>query len=101
MIGFIDDFIQGMITVSENASSLKGQVVNIGSGVQSSNREVVSLVEKICNKKIEVRNVDELRNFDTTLSWVADSTKLRSLGWSPLENLESGIAKVIYEKRRI
>ena len=96
---FVDDFIRGMILVTESVDRLKGDVINIGTGTQYSNTQVVEIVEKLTGASIKVNRVDKLRDFDTTLSWVADSTKLRLLGWNPQESLESGIAKVIYAKR--
>lgn len=96
---YIDDFVSGMLMVSENAKSLKGETINIGSGVQYLNTEIVDYIESIIGKKVVIENVQQLRNFDTTLSWVADNSKLRSLGWAPQENIISGLQKTINAKR--
>jgi len=96
---YIDDFINGMITVSKNIKKLSGQVVNIGSGKQYSNKEVVGEIERICGITVAKDEVDNIRIFDTITSWVADNKKLRSFGWKPKIDLRSGLKKVINAKR--
>ncbi|TRZ51004.1 SDR family oxidoreductase [bacterium] len=96
---YIDDFINGMITVTENIKQLSGEVVNIGSGQQYSNKEVVEEVERICGITVAKEEVGNIRSFDTITSWVANNEKLRSFGWKPETDLRSGIEKVIDAKR--
>ena len=96
---YIDDFVEGVISVSENAKLLSGEVVNIGSGVQYSNEKIVSLVQELCGITINIEETGNIRSFDTVTSWVANNDKLRALGWKVNTNLQKGIKSVIDAKR--
>lgn len=96
---YIDDFVRGMITVAKNIKKLSGQIVNIGSGRQYSNKKVVEEIERICGITVATEEVGNIRSFDTITSWVANNDKLKSLGWKPKVDLRSGIEKVIDAKR--
>lgn len=96
---YVDDFINGMLAVTENIEQLRGDVVNIGSGIQQSNHEIVDLIEDLCGITISKEEVDTVRNFDTTSCWVADNSKLKSFGWKPETGIKKGIQQVINAKR--
>lgn len=98
---YIDDFISGMVTVTENINKLSGDVVNIGTGKQFSNAEIVAIVENLCGITISKDEIGSARNFDTTTCWMANNEKLKSLGWNPETNIKTGIEKVINAKRKI
>lgn len=88
---YIDDFIDGVITVMQNAGKL--DIVNIGTGTQYSNFRVLEIAEKVANKQAHYNyETEKLRLFDTD-SWVADNSLLRSLGWQPKHTLEQGLQK--------
>lgn len=93
---YIDDFIDGIDTVIENIDKLKSNVINIGTGIQYSNTEVMEKLESILGKEAQVNVVKSMREYDNT-SWVADNTFLRGLGWAPKYNLMTGLKKA-YEK---
>lgn len=91
---YIDDFIRGVATVAEHADELKGQVINIGTGRQVTNKEVLQKLWKTHDLSL-VRVQDEytsLREFDSP-NWVADISKIKSLGWRPLVTLEEGLER--------
>ena len=92
---YIDDFIAGLLIVTDNAKQLAGEVVNIGSGQQYTNKEVVATVEQVLGKKIKVRKSGGLRVYDTEQMWVSNNTKLQGLGWKPNYDLVMGITKTI------
>ena len=47
--------------------------------------------------KISIKYVSPLRDYDTDLSWVADNSLLKSLGWKNKFNLKEGLKKIINE----
>lgn len=96
---FVDDFVDGMLLVSERAKELAGEVVNIGSGTQYTNEEVVRAVEIATGKQIKIKKTDRLRVYDTQSMWVADNSKLRSLGWQPQFDLLLGIIRTVNDTR--
>lgn len=96
---YVDDFVDGMMLVSKKAKELAGEVVNIGSGTQYTNEEVVRAVETATGKVMNIKNTERLRVYDTQNMWVADNSKLRSLGWQPRYDLLQGIIKTVDDIR--
>lgn len=91
----IDDLIDGIFLLIEHIGECKGEVFNIGTGRQYSNQEVREMVEGVTGKKAEVKILDGIRNYDTIRKWVADNSKLRSLGWEPKKDLEQSIREMV------
>ena len=82
-----------------NPYSFKGEIFDIGTGIQTTNSEIVKLVEKVVGKKANTKIVQVLRSFDTN-SWVADNSLLKSIGWKQKHSLKEGLQKTIeyYER---
>lgn len=97
---YIDDYINGILKIVENAQKLKGKVINIGTGIQSTNHEIIKILENIFGKKIKIIEIDKLRVYDTSVSWVADNSILKSLGWLPKYSLKEGLITTINEENR-
>lgn len=89
---YVDDFLDGIETVIKNIDKLSGKAVNIGSGVEYSNLEVVQTIEKIHGLPIRFNTVESLREFDSNC-WQADNSRLKSLGWKPKYSLAKGLMK--------
>jgi nucleoside-diphosphate-sugar epimerase len=92
---YINDFIDGILTVVNHAHTLRGRVINIGTGVQYTNEEVVRIAEKVIGKKAKVQEANLIRSYDTTVSWVADNKLLKTLGWQPKFDLRKGIEETV------
>lgn len=99
---YIDDFTDGVLRVIDNVEKLQGQIVNIGTGEQYSNVQVVNMLENISGKTLtyEIFGMSDMRIFDT-VSWVADNTKLKRLGWIQKHSLRDGLKSTFefYEKQ--
>lgn len=93
---FVDirDFIDGVWKIVNRAKDLKGQIINIGSGIQYSNQQVLEMVEKATGKKANVRLVEKMRDYDKPV-WVADNFRLKSLGWEQQYTLEQTITDMV------
>ena len=92
---YIDDFINAIIMLSTKCQQLRGEVFNIGSGIETDNVTVAKLVEQITQKRLKLLLTQEkYRPYDTA-HWVADTTMLKStIPWDPL-TLEEGLRKTI------
>lgn len=88
---FLDDFIDGVLTVIDNAQMLAGNAINIGSGMQYRNQEVVSMLELITGLKTKILKTD-VKRIDSS-NWVADNKTLRLCGWRPKTKLIDGLRK--------
>lgn len=92
---FVDDVVEAYLKAAQSPK-LAGHVFNIGTGKQSSLKDVVSLVVKITKAKVK-QNWGGMpdRSFDTNV-WLADITKAKKLlKWQPRYNLERGLKKTI------
>ena len=88
---YIDDLV-GVYLKIEGLKKFKGEFFNIGTGVQSTIKEVVEKAIKITGKNTRF-NWKEMkpRTWDTN-NWVADISKARKLlRWTPKINLEDGL----------
>lgn len=92
---YISDFVNGIVKVLDNASYLLGKAVNIGTGKQYDNIEVVQELCWLANKKVDkmpIEFVNSLRSFDSDC-WVADNKLLKALGWKQKYALSEGLKR--------
>jgi nucleoside-diphosphate-sugar epimerase len=87
---YIDDLLDGILKVIENAKLLSG---NIGTGVQYRNDEVYAMLTLItgANTALNIKK-DKMRPQDSNY-WVADNKILRLCGWKPKTKLMEGLRK--------
>lgn len=88
---FIDDIIEAYLKIEE-MKNCRGECFNIGTGIQSSIKEVVETAIKVTRVKIKLNwDCMEPRSWDTK-NWVADISKARQLlKWKPKISLGKGI----------
>jgi len=92
---FIDDVIDAYLR-APCIEDIAGEIINIGSGRQYSNEEVVSKIGALLGKQIKVNKGAYLaRPWDAT-HWVANNLKAKELlGWKPKHRFEEGLRKTI------
>lgn len=98
---YVDSFVEGMITsATRYVHKMKGKSWNFGTGIGTSNLEVVRMIEKITGKKAAiVMNNSMMRKYDSK-EWVMKYNS-ESYMWLTeyLPTLEEGLRKV-YESIR-
>lgn len=87
---YVDDFCRALVKIIDCDFS---GIINVGTGVTTSNQEVVKLLEDIAGKKVKTRKAPSDR-----FLWVADNSKIKSLGWKPEVLLREGLKRV-YEAK--
>ncbi len=96
----IDDLCRGVLLILKNIKSISGEIFHLGCGEQYSNQEVLEIVEKETRKKANTKIVDSLRSYDSSF-WVADNSKLKSLGWRQTKTLKRSIKEMVrYESEK-
>mgnify|MGYP000246935530 CR=1 FL=1 len=92
---FIEDLVEACLLVLW-ARDIGGEVVNIASGQQTANEEVVDLIQELTGQRIEVRvGAYGARCHDRPF-WCADIRKAkRLLNWGPRHTLKAGFEKTI------
>jgi nucleoside-diphosphate-sugar epimerase len=91
---YVDDVLDAMLDL-DRLPAATGEVFNLGSGVQSTLRDVVAAVQAVVGDRSEVRwGSMPSRHWDTD-RWQADISKARSvLGWAPKHTLREGVARM-------
>jgi nucleoside-diphosphate-sugar epimerase len=90
----VEDVLDALLGF-ERLAGVRGEVYNLGSGVESTMRDVVAAVQAAVGSKSEVRwGGMKARKWDTA-RWQADIGKARAeLGWSPKYTLREGVARM-------
>lgn len=90
---YVDDAVDAFLRI-EQLGSLCGEVLNIGTGLPSTVKDIVDAAVDAAGTAPPIRwGAMEARPWDTE-TWVADCTKTRRLlGWTATTPLSEGIAK--------
>ena len=93
---YIDDVVEAFLAAATQTTEETGGVYNLGTGKQTSLREVVDVARQVMNISADpVWSSMSNRQWDTD-RWVADNTKIqRELQWQPRVNFEEGLRKTI------
>jgi nucleoside-diphosphate-sugar epimerase len=90
---YIDDFVEALDLILNSDKRIPGEIINISSGVQTGNAEVLSTFRSITGLQgdINVKNI-----FSTWPHWQADISHVKNkYGWKPRFSLEQGIRKFL------
>ena len=90
----VNDFVNGMIFISDLADKYKGHIFNISFGVSVPNEFVKDVVEDITKRRANIKRVKSLRPYDTT-KWNVNNDKIRALGWRPTKLLWDTIKDMV------
>ena len=93
---FIEDVIDAYLTIIENIQEIKGEIFNLGTGIQTTIDDVVNLIKKITQSNMKPQYGQIKPAQYEPKSWVADISKIKNiLNWRPKYNLEEGLKKDI------
>ncbi len=92
---YIDDVVDAFVAV-DRLVALNGAVLNLGTGVQTTMRQIVDCVRHALGSRSEVHwGKFKARHWDSNC-WVADPARIRErLGWQPRFSLESAISNTV------
>ena len=88
---YIMDFIRGINCVLQEWDLAPGEIVNFGSGIQTSNFELLEIWEQVTNQTAPVAKVAEMRKAFENNVWVCDASKANSYGFTCDYDLHTGI----------
>lgn len=90
---YVDDVVNALVTAA-TATNINRQVINIGSGVETSIADLVSAMEQVLKRKAHRIHAPERGGGVPRL--VADTTKARRLlGFQPFTPLATGLAQTV------
>lgn len=90
----VDDFVEAVVLLMDNPSKVVGKSIPIGTGIQTSNHQVMGAVMKIVGKTVKLIESDTVKRKYDTVNWVADNSIIKSLGWKQKTSLEEGLLKM-------
>jgi len=90
----VDDVVSACLLAAAADDLPPGQVLNLGTGVQTANEQLVALAEQVTGRTIRTSpGAHAGRSWDTS-SWVCDPARARELlGWRPAVDLREGLAR--------
>jgi nucleoside-diphosphate-sugar epimerase len=95
---YINDFVRGIDLVLQEWNLAPGEIVNFGSGSQTSNFDLLDLWIRVTgNKSAPVAKVAEMRKAFENNVWVCDTSKSNDLGFECEYDLETGINDFIFK----
>jgi nucleoside-diphosphate-sugar epimerase len=92
----IDDVCEAYRLAASRSAPESGPVYNVGTGTQTTLREVVDVARRVLPITAEPRwGSMPRRQWDTDI-WLADSRRIRAeLGWQPRVQFEAGLRSTI------
>ena len=90
----VDDVVEGCLRAAVADDLPAGQVLNLGTGRQTANEELVAAVERVSGRRVDVApGAHPGRSWDTG-SWVCDPSRAADLlGWEAKVGLDDGLAR--------
>jgi nucleoside-diphosphate-sugar epimerase len=76
-----------------SSGSRKG-IYEVGTGIKTTNDNVLEIVERLTGKQANINLVQSLRSYDSQ-DWFSTNYKMRSWGWLPHKTLEQSIKEQI------
>jgi nucleoside-diphosphate-sugar epimerase len=97
---YVDDVVEAYLC-TEKLSQLHGEIINIGTGLQSPIKDVVELILQHTGASVVCHWGGMPARIWDAKTWVADCTKsTRLLGWRPTTTLSEGLARTIVWARQ-
>lgn len=93
---YVDDVVDALLAAADAERSVAGAVYNVGTGVQTTIREIVALCRALLGTVEEPRwGTMADREWDSE-TWIADTRRAAAeLGWHPTRSLEEGLRATI------
>src|ERR1700722_3499955 len=97
---YVEDVCDACVLAAQSKPREFGEVYNVGTGIQTTMREVVEIARKELDIKAEPEwGTMSARIWDTSI-WRADSRKIQAeLGWQPKHDFRAGFAKMVAWQR--
>jgi nucleoside-diphosphate-sugar epimerase len=91
----VDDVVEACVRAVERELA-PGEVINVGTGTQSANEEVVDAVGRACGRPVRTRPGAYAPRASDTSCWVADTTHAAHvLGWRARRSLDEGLRDTV------
>lgn len=91
---YVDDIVSALLEAGSRASTLRGEVFNLGNGERTALSDLASLAEQVVGKKADIQwNAYPVQSYDSKL-WQADMQKtFATFDWRPQVPLQEGLRR--------
>lgn len=91
---FVEDVVEALYRTWEKR--IYGEIINVGTGIQTANEGVIEQIEGLLGKKIALTFDTHPPRLSDKPFWVADTYKLQQLlNWKPAHSFKEGLEKTI------
>lgn len=97
----VKDVVSAITLLCEKAEKYKGEIFNVGTGIQWTNQQVLEMVEKYSKHKANIVGLKNLRVFEKSETWIANSDKLKKLGWEPKVEFPDSLKEMVNHAKNI
>jgi nucleoside-diphosphate-sugar epimerase len=92
---YVADVAEACLLAS-TTPGIGGEVINIGSGIETANEEVVRMIEQATRHQLRTEPGAYVPHSTDTEHWVADIRLAKNLlGWSPRYSLQQGLNQTV------
>ena len=93
---FVEDLVSSYEAAVGRIQEVKGEIFNVGSGMEYNVGKVAGMVKQIVGSELEPEYGQVKPNQEEPSHWVADITKAKELlGWEPRYTFEKGLEKTV------
>jgi len=93
---YVDDVVDAYLLCVKHIDAVRGEVLNIGSGSETSVSDIVKLVKNVTGSRSKIIWKNQKSNRFESEVWRADTKKVkRLLSWKPKITLREGIQKTL------
>jgi nucleoside-diphosphate-sugar epimerase len=93
---FVHDVAEVLCLAAGPVAIPPGEIINVGTGVQTANEETIRLIEEACGREIRIVGPPYAPRKTDATHWVADPSKAkRILGWKARWSVRDGIRKTV------
>lgn len=92
----VNDLVAGLI----KSIRCTFPIVNVCTGIETTNQEIVDKLQVISGKKLKTRKVEGMRSWDTKGMYAGFGGLLGSMGWAPAFDLDRGL-KDTYQRIKL
>ncbi len=89
---YVKDFVDALMVLVTSIDRVRGEWVNISMGERFTNQQVINKLISLSGRTLQYEE-DYKEPANHSPLWVADNTKLKSLGWEPKYGVQEGFKR--------
>jgi nucleoside-diphosphate-sugar epimerase len=91
----VKDVCTALELLADKAQTRRGEIFNVGTGIQTSNEAVKEMVEHLTKQKANILTATRFNAQYASEVWTVNSDKMRALGWKPQFTLLETIREMV------